>query len=106
MAVTRLKRKDRRNKSVAKNKVARIQHLNSKPVIKNVDVEEITASFAAAAKKEKPVAKKKVEAPKEEVVAETKAPAKKKAAPKAKKTEEVKEEKPKATKKKAAKDSE
>ncbi|MFT7033406.1 MAG: hypothetical protein ACJA2S_001914, partial [Cyclobacteriaceae bacterium] len=31
MAVTRLKRKDRKNKSVAKNKVSRIQHLNSKP---------------------------------------------------------------------------
>lgn len=99
MAVTRLKRKDRRNKAVAKNKVARIQQLNSKPVIKNVDVEAITEEFASKGKKVKTAAKK-VEEPKEEVVEaaateevkaeEVKEKAKPKKAPKAKK-EEAKE---------------
>jgi len=99
MAVTRLKRKDRRNKAVAKNKVARIQQLCSKPVIKNVDVEAITASFSTATKKSKP-APKKAEEPKEEVVAEAAVveevkEAKPKKAPKAKKADakETKEEK-------------
>lgn len=95
MAVTRLKRKDRRNKAVAKNKVARIQQLCSKPVIKNVDVEAITASFSTATKKSKP-ATKKAEEPKEEVVeatvVEKAKEAKPKKAPKAKKAE-AKEEK-------------
>ena len=48
MGVTRLKRKDRRNKSKANNRVSRIKQLIAKPVIKNVDVEEIKASFAKA----------------------------------------------------------
>ncbi len=46
MAVTRLKRKDRRNKAVANNKVAAIKILKRKPIIKLVDVEEIKSSFA------------------------------------------------------------
>jgi hypothetical protein len=46
MAVTRLKRKDRRNKAVANNKVAAIKILKQRPIIKLVDVEEIKASFA------------------------------------------------------------
>ena len=70
MAVTRLKRKDRRNKAVAKNKLAKIQHLNSKPVIKNVDVEEIASGFGTTDKKEKPAAKKAEPVKEEKVVEE------------------------------------
>ncbi len=40
MAVTRLKRKDRRNKAVANNKVEAIKILKQRPTIKLVDVEE------------------------------------------------------------------
>ncbi len=47
MAVTRLKRKDRRNKAIANNKVAAIKHLVRTPMIKLVDVEAIKATFAA-----------------------------------------------------------
>lgn len=47
MAVTELKRKGRRNKSRAKNRVARIKNLLCKPEIRNVDVEAIKAGFAA-----------------------------------------------------------
>lgn len=46
MAVTRLKRKGRRNRMVATAKVDKIQRLNAKPVIKNVDVEAVKAEFA------------------------------------------------------------
>ena len=46
MAVTRLKRKERRNILKAKNKKKTIQRLKSAPVIKNVDVEEIKSGFA------------------------------------------------------------
>lgn len=46
MASTRLQRKARRNKSRAKKKVADIQRLNQKPVIKNVDIEEIKKGFS------------------------------------------------------------
>ena len=94
MASTRLQRKARRNKSRAKKKVADIQRLNSKPVIKNVDVEELKKQFAqgntgkkaekaaepkAAEKKaEAPVAEKagtkKAEAPKKEAKAEKASP--------------------------------
>jgi hypothetical protein len=102
MAVTRLKRKDRKNKSVAKNKVSRIQHLNSKPVIKNVDVEAIAEGFSANAKKAKP-AEKKEEAPiVEAAVVEEVKEAKPKKAPKAKK-EEATEDKPKKAAPKKAK---
>ena len=45
MGVTRLKRKDRKNKARANNKVARIKQLLRVPVIKNVDVEELKAQF-------------------------------------------------------------
>jgi hypothetical protein len=67
MGVTRLKRKGRRNVSKAKNKVISIQRLSAKPVIKNVDVEQIKAEFSKAAA---PVAKKatKKAAEKEETV--------------------------------------
>jgi hypothetical protein len=46
MAVTELKRKDRKNKARANNKVSRIKQLLRKPEIRNVDVEAIKASFA------------------------------------------------------------
>lgn len=45
MGVTRLKRKDRKNKARANNRVAKIKQLLSTPVIKNVDVEELKARF-------------------------------------------------------------
>lgn len=45
MAVTRLKRKARRNVSRAKARVAEIKRLNAKPTIKQVDVEAIKKSF-------------------------------------------------------------
>ena len=83
MAITRLERKGRKNKSRAKARVATIKRLSSTPVIKNVDIEAIKASF------EKGVSEKKApKAKAEKVEAET---------------EEVVEEKPKATKKAAKK---
>lgn len=45
MAVTRLKRKARRNVSRAKARIAKIKRLNAKPEINNVDVQEIKKSF-------------------------------------------------------------
>ncbi|MFC0183771.1 hypothetical protein SAMN04515674_11150 [Pseudarcicella hirudinis] len=51
MAVTRLIRKDRRNKAIANNKVAAIKHLKSRPTIQLVDIEAIKAEFAAKAAK-------------------------------------------------------
>ncbi len=60
MAVTRLERKGRKNKNVAKNRVATIQRLSFVPVIKNVDVDAIKKEFDA--KKAEPAVKaKKVE---------------------------------------------
>ncbi len=47
MGVTRLKRKDRRNKAVANARVKRIKQLTLTPVIKKVDVEELKKSFSA-----------------------------------------------------------
>ncbi len=46
MAVTRLKRKDRRNKAVANNRTAAIKRLLQRPEIRKVDIEEIKKSFA------------------------------------------------------------
>lgn len=46
MAVTELKRKARRNRAIATNKVNAIKQLLRKPTIKNVDIEAIKASFA------------------------------------------------------------
>lgn len=45
MAVTRLKRKTLRNRMRAGDKNQIIKQLNAKPVIKQVDVEAIKASF-------------------------------------------------------------
>ncbi len=92
MAITRLERKGRKNKSRAKARVATIKRLSSTPVIKNVDIEAIKASFEKpAAEKKAPKAKAEKAEAKEEVVAEEKPKAKtpKKAAKKAEeKTEE------------------
>lgn len=63
MAVTRLERKGRKNKSVAKRKTDNIKRLSASPVIKKVDVEAIKAEFAANSKKGKKKAAKKEEAP-------------------------------------------
>lgn len=49
MAVTRLKRKDRKNKARQNNKQRVIKQLLSTPVIKNVDVEALKAQFTTAA---------------------------------------------------------
>ena len=99
MAITRLKRKGRKNKLKAKIRAQKFKVEGFAPVIKNVDVEAITASFSTATKKSKP-APKKAEEPKEEVVAEAAVveevkEAKPKKAPKAKKADakETKEEK-------------
>jgi len=50
MGVTRLKRKDRKNKARANNRVARIKQLLATPVIKNVDMNELRAQFGEAPK--------------------------------------------------------
>lgn len=47
MGVTELKRKGRRNKAVANNRVATIKNLLRKPEVRNVDVEAIKAQFEA-----------------------------------------------------------
>ena len=47
MAVTRLKRKARKNIARQKNKLRVIKQLNFKPSLKNVDIEELKASFPA-----------------------------------------------------------
>ncbi len=49
MGVTRLKRKDRRNSAKANKRVADIKRISAKPVIKNVDVEALKASFTQKA---------------------------------------------------------
>jgi len=48
MSVTRLKRKDRKNKARANNRVARIKQLTKLPVVKIFDIEELKAKFAPA----------------------------------------------------------
>ena len=50
MAVTRLERKGRRNVSKAKRAKQVIKSLNAKPVIRNVDVEEIKKGFSKSSK--------------------------------------------------------
>ena len=56
MGVTRLKRKARRNKQTAAKRINTIRQLTAKPVLKNVDKEELKASFttAKATKKAEP----------------------------------------------------
>ncbi len=45
MAVTTLKRKLKRKRQGQKTRVIKIKQLNAKPVIKNVDVEELKKQF-------------------------------------------------------------
>jgi CRISPR/Cas system Type II protein with McrA/HNH and RuvC-like nuclease domain len=70
MAITRLKRKARRNKQRSADRVNKIKQLTQTPVLVNVDKEELKASFATAATEEAPKAKKakavKEEAPEAE----------------------------------------
>jgi hypothetical protein len=63
MGVTRLKRKDRKNKARANNRVARIKQLLSTPVIKNVDIEELKAGFKKGGTSEKAEKKAAAKAP-------------------------------------------
>jgi ribosomal protein L12E/L44/L45/RPP1/RPP2 len=56
MAVTRLKRKHRKNIARANNKQRVIKQLLSTPVIKNVDIEELKAQFAQQAAPAAPAA--------------------------------------------------
>jgi hypothetical protein len=69
MAVTRLKRKAKRNKNRASARVAKIKRLNLKPVIEQVDVEAIKEEFAKKASKSSPKATKKEEPKKEDASA-------------------------------------
>ncbi len=45
MAITTLKRKLKRKRQSQKTRVIKIKQLSAKPVIKNVDVEELKKSF-------------------------------------------------------------
>ena len=67
MAVTRLERKGRRNKNVAKDRVNAMKRLNTLPSIKNVNIEEIKAEFAKKAKPQKEELKVEKVAPEKEV---------------------------------------
>jgi hypothetical protein len=49
MGVTRLKRKDRMNKTVSKLRTSAIKRLTKTPVIKKVDIEELKKQAAAQA---------------------------------------------------------
>lgn len=49
MAVTRIERKQRKSKTLAKKKINTIKRLNAVPPIKKVDVEAIKAEFAKKA---------------------------------------------------------
>lgn len=95
MGVTRLKRKGRRNKQTAKARVARMKSLSFQPVIKNIDAEELKASFVAEeAPKKKKAKAKKVEEPKVEAVVEEVTPeAKEESAPAETKEDTTEEEK-------------
>lgn len=46
MGVTQLKRKSRKNRAIANNKVAKIKELSLKPKIVKVDVEALKQEFA------------------------------------------------------------
>lgn len=118
MASTRLQRKERKNRVVAKRKTAAIQRLSSKPVIKNIDIEKIKEEFASGKinrpvdlgpekTKSKPAKAEKAAPKKAEKPAAKKAEIKKaeKAAPKkTEKAETKKAEKVEAKKAEPAKD--
>lgn len=101
MGVTRLKRKELRNRSKANARQKKIKQLTAVPVIKNIDIEAIKEEFEAKASAKKQTSKdekasakaaKAESSPKEEAVKEEKTSAK---APKAEssKEEDTKEEK-------------
>lgn len=90
MAVTRLKRKARRNKLRSKKRLQKMALESTKPVIKNVDIEELKKGFSATPSKAKKAEKEEVKEAKVEAI--TEAPVK----------EEKKEEKIAAPKKEAA----
>ncbi|WP_164675134.1 hypothetical protein [Anditalea andensis] len=46
MAVTTLKRKLKRKRQSQTTRVIKIKQLNAKPVIKNVDIEELKSQFS------------------------------------------------------------
>ena len=97
MAVTRLKRKGKRNIVKAKNKKKIIQRLKAIPVIKNVDIESVKAEFAKASPKAEVKEVKEIKEIKE-IESETKVerkPAQKKSG-----TQTAKKKKPAAKKKK------
>lgn len=56
MAVTRLKRKNMRNRAKANNRIAAIKQIAKTPVIRNVDIEAIKQKFAAKAGQAQPKA--------------------------------------------------
>lgn len=92
MASTKIVRKLRRKRSDQARKRNTIKVLTAKPVVKNVDIEELKASFGGAKKATaKKAAPKKEEAPKAEAAAEVKEEAKEEKAPKAEAKEESKE---------------
>lgn len=70
MAVTRLKRKEKRNKTVARQRQENIKLLTKVPVIKKVDIEELR-------KQASPTVVKKVVEKAEEVVEKVKSTVKK-----------------------------
>ena len=47
MGVTRLKRKDRKNKVVSKQRTAAIKRITKKPVVKKVDIEDLKKQVQA-----------------------------------------------------------
>lgn len=61
MAVTRLKRKEQRNRTKANNRINAIKQLTQKPIIKNVDIEAIKQEFASKAAQAKTEATPKAE---------------------------------------------
>jgi len=57
MSTTTIKRKALRNRVKAKQRIANIKRLTTKPTLKNIDIEEIKSSFLKkASKKETPKA--------------------------------------------------
>ena len=46
MGVTQLKRKSRKNRAIANNKMAKIKELSLKPTITKVDVDSLKSDFA------------------------------------------------------------
>lgn len=115
MSTTSFKRKALKNKVKAKHRKAEIKRLTSKPVIKNIDPEELKAQFGKTKIKEEKATTEKVVNPKDIVekevvkeVKESKAPAKIKDKPKSKvKTDEKPakvEKKPTAKKKEPKED--